>query len=269
MIRKLTEADRQSLLDFVSKEASINLFIIGDVKNFGFDHPKQTLWAQFDDTGNYIGVLLKYRANFIPYYNTDKFPGDCYDISGFLEIMNLHQGEMMVSGKRIIIERFYQALDNFTIKYQYFCEILSLDDLVNSEDSTIEIKKAIPEDDERIFNLISNIEEFSQFANRIGNYAEKISDGSGRIYYVEEEGKMVTVTQTTAENQYSAMVVGVATLTQARGKGYMSACLTKMCKDLLSEKKSLCLFYDNPKAGSIYHRLGFKSIDKWAMMSRK
>ena len=39
--------------------------------------------------------------------------------------------------------------------------------------------------------------------------------------------------------------------------------------DLLKEGKSLCLFYDNPKAGSIYHRLGFENIDRWTMAVEK
>jgi hypothetical protein len=28
----------------------------------------------------------------------------------------------------------------------------------------------------------------------------------------------------------------------------------------------LCLFYDNPLAGAIYHRLGFETIGRWGMM---
>lgn len=77
---------------------------------------------------------------------------------------------------------------------------------------------------------------------------------------------MCTVAQTTAENSKSAMVVGVATRKDCRGKGLMSQCLSKLCRDVLAEGKSLCLFYDNPKAGRVYHKLGFVSIDKWAML---
>ena len=42
------------------------------------------------------------------------------------------------------------------------------------------------------------------------------------------------------------------------------ACVQKICEELLSEGKGLCLFYDNPKAGSVYRKLGFKEIGQWS-----
>jgi predicted GNAT family acetyltransferase len=41
--------------------------------------------------------------------------------------------------------------------------------------------------------------------------------------------------------------------------------MNALCLDVLAEGKTLCLFYDNPKAGSIYKRLGFKDIGFWSM----
>lgn len=64
-----------------------------------------------------------------------------------------------------------------------------------------------------------------------------------------------------------AMVVGVATAKSYRKQGRVSRCLTTLCSDVMAEGKSLCLFYDNPEAGKIYHRLGFKTIDNWVMVT--
>lgn len=41
--------------------------------------------------------------------------------------------------------------------------------------------------------------------------------------------------------------------------------MEKLMADVLEEGKSLCLFYDNPEAGRIYKRLGFKDIGRWTM----
>jgi hypothetical protein len=49
----------------------------------------------------------------------------------------------------------------------------------------------------------------------------------------------------------------------------MSVCLSSLCRDLLGEGKTLCLFYDNPRAGSVYHRLGFETIDQWLMLIKR
>ena len=82
----------------------------------------------------------------------------------------------------------------------------------------------------------------------------------------DERGEMTSVAQTTAQNSKSAMIVGLASAKKHRNRGLMSVCLSKLCSDVLAEGKTLCLFYDNPKAGSVYHKLGFESIDKWVMI---
>ncbi len=49
----------------------------------------------------------------------------------------------------------------------------------------------------------------------------------------------------------------------------MGKCLSKLCSDLLKRNKTLCLFYDNPKAGRVYRRIGFKEIGIWTMLVEK
>ena len=65
------------------------------------------------------------------------------------------------------------------------------------------------------------------------------------------------------------MVVSVATRKDYRRQGLMTQVLSKLCQDLLNEQKTLCLFYDNPEAGAVYHKLGFKTIGKWKMIVRQ
>ena len=81
-----------------------------------------------------------------------------------------------------------------------------------------------------------------------------------------EKKEIITVSQITAENSKSAMVVGVATRKDYREKGYMSKCLSKLCSDFIDKNKSLCLFYDNPKAGRVYKKIGFEEIGTWIML---
>lgn len=262
MIRKLTEQDRERTLNFLKKEAAINLFIIGDIEGFGFDSEIQELWGQFDEKAGLEGVLLRFNESYIPYFEKEDF-----DITGFKNMIENVEGKLMLSGKATVLKPFLTAEELKTAKSDYFCELKegsSLEPL----DSTV-IKIATEDDAERITELIEHISEFQGFGNTADRIAHKIKTKTGRVYYIEDEsGKMISVSQTTAENSMSAMVVGVATLPEHRGKGLMSKCLSKLCRDLLEEGKTLCLFYDNPKAGSVYHRLGFESIDHWRMLTR-
>ncbi len=261
MIRKLTEDDRAKVLGYLGGEPAINLFIIGDIEGFGFDTHFQELWADFNDRGDIDAVLLRFHESFIPYSQDEK-----YDWSQFkaqiLEAEASGQVHVAISGKKSVLDKFNDILPNHPRREMFFCELTRADALMLEPEH--EILTTGLEDAKRVYDLIEQIDEFESL-NDLEKIKQKLETKTGRIYYCAEAGKMVSVAQTTAENSMSAMVVGVATLEAYRGKGYVSACLSSLCKDVLEENKTLCLFYDNPKAGRIYHRLGFETLDKWVM----
>ena len=80
---------------------------------------------------------------------------------------------------------------------------------------------------------------------------------------------MVSTVATTAETTKKAMVVAVATHPDHRHHGYASRLMKRLMTVYLHDKgKSLCLFYNNPDAGKIYHQLGFNTIGTWDMFNR-
>ena len=87
---------------------------------------------------------------------------------------------------------------------------------------------------------------------------------------IEKDGVCVSTAATVADTTKSAMVVAVATDSKARKKGYASKVMVSLMDEYINKRnKSLCLFFDNPKAGKIYHRLGFTDMDMWVMLVRK
>lgn len=263
MIRKLTDKDREMVVEYLSDEPAINLFALGDIENYGFESEIQELWGQFVDGQELEGVLLRYKNNYIPYYKTDGV-----DQKAFKEIIfnGYKEGDIFLSGKASILKDFKDLLPGYSYKETYFCQLTEGSKLKPYDG--FDIKLADVSDAKRVYDLIETIDEFTGHVPP-ESYEVKIKDKSGRIYYIEnEDGLMETVVQTTAECVQAAMIVGVATIKQSRGRGLMSACLSKMCEELLSEGKSICLFYDNPKAGSVYHAQGFESIDQWVMMKK-
>lgn len=261
MVRKLTENDRKITMEFLSEEPSINLFIIGDIESFGFNEDFQEIWGSFDSANELEGVLLRFNENYIPYYKNKNF-----DICEFKKIISSNPEWKMISGKESIVSRFNDVIRNPNIKSMYFCELTNKDNLIKYDEKLI--SAATEKDAQRVYDLLADIDEFtSTDTNSVERIKRVLNTKTGRIYFVADEtNRLCTVTQTTAENSKSAMVVGVATRKDCRRKGFMSQCLSKLCDDVLSEGKTLCLFYDNPKAGKIYHKLGFVSIDKWMML---
>jgi predicted GNAT family acetyltransferase len=263
MIKKLEEKDRSIVLDFLSEEPSINLFAIGDIEIFGFEEDFQDIWGQFNGT-HLEGVLLRYNQNFIPYWKKESFnPQEFIKIIKTSSIKN-----RMISGKKSIIKYFEDIFNNYNKKETYFCELKKAENLV--EDAS-EVKTAQVSDKYRIPQFTNTIEEFRDSPDVTPEqFEKKIKTNSGRAYYIEnDKGKIISVAQSTAENSQSAMIVGVATRPGYRRKGLVSKCMSKLCKDYLNEGKTLCLFYDNPEAGNIYKKIGFKEIDKWTMIYEK
>ncbi|RKD34258.1 GNAT family N-acetyltransferase [Thermohalobacter berrensis] len=260
MIRLLNDNDYNLLMDYVKREKEINLFIIGDVENYGFNQDFQKVWGDFDDNGKLKGVLLKYRDSFVVYSRDD------YDLEGFYNIM-IKEDFKMLSGEKAIIERF-EKLHNFSKKREtYFSKLDSMDKLENKNQLFSKVERINEEDAEDIANLYDLIDEFTTEVS-VENLKKEIKEGFKRGYCIKDKGKIISVAQTTAENSSSAMIVGVCTHPDYRKKGYASACMNKLCRELLSEGKTLCLFYDNPNAGKIYKRLGFEDIGKWLMYNK-
>lgn len=259
MIRKLCEQDRELALQFLSEEPCMNLFLIGDIENFGFDCDFQEVWGQFADNGKLEGILLRYHNNFLPYYKDEQF-----DNEGFKRIIKYYKkGNVIISGKESIVKKYRYLFPYKKVKKMYFCEMRDDEQICPNNK---EIKIASVDDAERICKMIDTIDEFTN-ASSVNIIKQKIVDESGRVYYIEDDdGEVISVSQTTAENTKSAMVVGVATKKEHRRQGYMNECLSKLCEDVLAEGKMLCLFYDNPEAGSVYHKMGFKAIGKWMMI---
>lgn len=258
MIRKLNQLDKEKVLKYISKQPSINLFLIGDIEQFGFDKDFQELWGKFDEEDHLKGVLLRYNNNFIPYYeDMDE------DLEGFKEIIKSYDKNVMISGKEELVEQFKDVIGNYTERKTYFCELNDKSHLSNWDET---VKLAIPQDANRIYEILETIEEFT-IENDTEQIKDRLEDKSKRVYYIEnDENEIISISQTAAENSQSAMVVGVATRKGYREQGHMSKCLSRLCDDLLNEGKTLCLFYDNPKAGKVYHRIGFKEIGIWTML---
>lgn len=262
MIRKLNEEDRNIVLEYLYEEASINLFMIGDIEAFGFDKDFQELWGQFDSKNELEGVLLRFNENYIPYFKNDEF-----DIADFKAMILNAKEEKMISGKESVVDKFRDTLPNGKARVTYFCELIDNKKLSTENEN---IKIADINDSERIYDFIECIEEFNAAGNSIERISHKIETKTGRIYYIEnDKGEIISVSQTTAENSKSAMVVAVATKQEYRGLGYVTRGLSKLCSDVLNEGKTLCLFYDNPKAGTVYHKLGFHMIDNWMMITEE
>ncbi|MGG3674086.1 GNAT family N-acetyltransferase [Bacillus nitratireducens] len=259
MMRKLTKKDHEQVFSFLKEEAALNLFIIGDIEAFGYETAFQELWGAFEENGTLISILLRFHDTFIP-YSKDEFV-----VTDYEALLSAYK-PLKLSGKSTIVERFETApsVQLGTKNEMYFCECLD-DNNLPSTPVQETIKHATLDDVERIMKLRSNIAEFPTANESEKILRQALETNTGRTYYIEKDGAIIASASTSAENSLSAMVVGVCTHPNHRGNGYASLILQKMIQDFTKEGRTLCLFYNNPAAGRIYKRLGFKDIGMWTM----
>lgn len=259
MLRKLVEMDRDQVMAFVKDKPAENLFIIGDIEAYGFEEDFQEAWGDFEEHEKLRAVLLRYRENYIVYA-----PGS-FDARSIASVIDQDdRPNKMISGITTIVEEVMKHLSKEPRKKRelFYAKCETLQPLPTP---SITIKKGTVHDVPGIVELYDQIPEFDTRDDQGAGLKKNMENGVGRCYYVEEDGKMVSTAMTTAENSMSAMVVGVGTLAGYKKRGYASACMIKLCGELLNEGKYLCLFYDNPDAGTIYKKIGFEDIGKWAM----
>ncbi|WP_318036206.1 GNAT family N-acetyltransferase [Halobacillus amylolyticus] len=216
--------------------------------------------GDFHRDGQLKAVLLKYHNNYIAYAN------ESFDAKGFAAIINEDPEFMQLSGLQVITEKIlpYIKVGSLRTRSLYYAKCDGAEKLSIDVDIS-QVKLATTNDVQRIVHLQNQIPEFERDNTREDSIRKGMEQKSARVYFSEDNGTMISSASTTAENSMSAMVVGVCTHPNYKRKGYASTCMHKLCQDLLAEGKMLCLFYDNPEAGSIYKRLGFEDIGMWMM----
>ncbi|WNB90691.1 GNAT family N-acetyltransferase [Bacillus sp. NEB1478] len=258
MIVKTDQTWHEKVMEYLSTEPALNLFIIADIENFGYETDFQDIWADVDDEGNIQGILLRYLGNYLPYAK------GVINAEAFSTIINSDTEYEMLSGKKDITEQFYNYVNFERTKETYFAELKD-DRFLNRATNRESIQIAKLSDVDKLMQLKSMIKEFHIRQTARQSLEQSITTKTGRTYFIEEGDKVVSCASTTAENSLSAMIVGVCSHPEKRKKGLATICMNALCLDVLAEGKTLCLFYDNPKAGSIYKRLGFKDIGLWSM----
>lgn len=262
-----TEADRARILAYIEHEPEMNLFFYGDIENYGVESPQVNVFAFLNETGGWDSLLLRYFDFYILYSQTPEYSPA--PVAEFLRQRTVD----CVSGKTNLLEMLAPFFPQWHIQPTYMsrCNRLAAQPPVLPPDARLQ--KLGPAQLQDRMELLLCIQEFSasygtpEAAQKdMERNLEAMEKGS-LFYGVYQAGRLVACASTSADNSQSAMVVGVATHPDFRGRGYASAAVTALCEaSFEAGRRFLCLFYDNPTAGRIYRRLGFEELGGYGML---
>ncbi|CAM3429192.1 GNAT family N-acetyltransferase [Erysipelothrix anatis] len=256
-MKKLNQDNEAELRAFLAVEPHYNLFLIGDLDAFGFDDAIQTYYGDYKD-GELVGVIFRFRDDSIHIYATE------VQDSLIAKIDTLYKG---LPFKRIMVTQpTMDLLGNHILPYiqeprpttmsVYTPNDLDVDThLVQKLDSTYAAQIA----------HIETLAFASEESRDVDRIRTGIESGERVVYGFIEDGNVVTVASYVAQTEFSAMIVGVATLDSARNKGYATQVVKKLSDDLYAKGKQGVLFYDNPNAARIYEKMGYAPLTRYYM----
>ncbi len=264
-MRILQEEDREEILCYVKREPEMNLFLIGDLENFGVNNETVNFYLH-EERDRWDFLILRFHQFFILYSQYED-----YNVEEAVRFLK-GQAPDCISGKTVLLEKLAPAFPQWKLDSTYMSRCNSQGDDAPLPEG-LEIRRLEKQDVAEAVDLLSDIEEFSKTYKKtereeqIRRMEEEMALGSKAAVGGFLKGRMVSTASTSAENSESAMIVGVATDKDFRGKGYASAVVSALCRDCFGRgKKYLCLFYDNPVAGRIYNRIGFQELGEYGML---
>lgn len=256
MIVQATEKDRERILKYVNDKPCENLFISGDITQYGFDNDFQTVWI--DENNEQIkGVYLLFKKNLCIYmHNLD---GNFKELTKLIESHEI----LVINALRPLAEKLFPYVPNYKLRHTNIAVCNSKDKLVNLN----LVEKAKEEDIEQLTKL--RMLCFPENSNKTfeSQYESvKMVLNDFGIYMIKEKDRIVSMAYSNSQSNAAGMICSVCTCPDSRNKGYGTQVVSAVVDDLLSKGKIACLFFDNPAAASIYHKLGFEDINQYTMM---
>ena len=261
MYRLAKKEDASRILIYLEQDLKNCLYSYIDLKKFGIENPNLTVY--FDESDSICCTALKY------YEGLQLFDADGkMDVEATAELikgLNSH----IVSSTVDVIEKLYPLLkDTYEMEQGYVTEMLSMRLCEISE----EVRPAELSEYDEIARLICSDEgvgghyELEELKNQL---LTRLGEGMGRNYIIKRDGEIIHHAATYAELDNLAVISGVITREDWRGKGVGTLAVRKLCHDLLQEGKKPCLFYYTKQAEGFYKKIGFEEGTGWAKLVLK
>ena len=258
MYVKAKEQDVQKLLEYFEQDLKNCLYSYIDLKKFGITNPNLTVY--FDEAESICCTALKYYEGLQLFDSEGKM--DAESTAELIRTLNSH----IVSSTVDVIEKLYPLLkEHYEMEQGYVTEMLSMPECEISK----EVRPAELSEYDEIAKLICSDEGVG------GHYVPeelkeqlltRLDEGMGRNYILKRDGEIIHHAATYAELDNLAVISGVITREDWRGKGVGTLAVRKLCDDLIKEGKKPCLFYYTKQAEGFYRKIGFEEGTGWAKL---
>jgi predicted GNAT family acetyltransferase len=265
MIRILKESDREALLTFLDREHEGNLIMIYDIHNYGIDNLGQLFQGDYygffqDDELAGAACLYNFGSMF-QYCPTEesrrRLTAYIADRGGKPRYVHIRSDW----AQAVLDELEGRGMKPSKLEEQEYLSLSGED--FKPRDSHL-ARTAAPQDLPTILQLhrAFQMEYFGTYTDaedEMGKMAEaRMMEGG--ITVAEHGGEVVAKSEVLVRTDRMALIGGVYTQPEYRGRGYSFATMSLLCERILKSLEGACLNVakGNPPALSVYKGLGFK-----------
>ncbi|QFT89515.1 Acetyltransferase (GNAT) family protein [Bacillus sp. THAF10] len=261
-VRRLSLEHHPSVIELFGKDEKNYQFVLNDLLVSQYAATNVQVFGSFQNN-KLTAILFQNEGNLFFYENTNQSV-ECF--TPFIKQVTYHK----ISGPSRMVEKLVPYLNITHDSSSYMGAVHQIK--ASRRYPELRMKRVKTEDELGMqYNLFSLTEEFKGSLPKdkqayIDCEKIKIVETSNRNYYVAIDGKMVACAATVKETETSAIIIGVFTDPEFRGKGYGTEVLIALFDQLLIEGKVPYLFYSNPAARSVYKNLGMDEVCEWRVL---
>ncbi|MBK5093651.1 MAG: GNAT family N-acetyltransferase [Actinobacteria bacterium] len=267
---RLDSRDRDEVMSFLSGHPGLNLIMLNNIQMFGMDGGESPFHGDYfgrrDESGLMaVGAFFNLGSLFLYSVSDDAIEGMSDYVLGLGRVPSFINSR--VSFVRKLLEGFRGKLG------VTFNSILT-DQMVlkGSIPEGIDTECARPSRESDLDILVrmqTRLEE--ELFGRVSMDARSLREllswqvRSGTASVAEHDGEVVSKAEATVTEGTGANVGGVYTEPDFRGRGFATACVGDLCRQLLEQVDLVAISVEreNPASLRLYQKIGFKKIDDW------
>jgi predicted GNAT family acetyltransferase len=272
MIRLLRESDRETAIDFLDREHESNLIMIFDIQHYGIENRGQLFQGDYygayrDDELAGVACLYNFGSMFLysPVEESRRqLTVHIAERGGKPRYVHLRSDW----AQTVLDELERQGMTPTRLEEQEYL-VLSGEDFKPRHREGARFAK--PEDLPTILQLhrafqIEYFGTYTEAEDEMGRMAESRILESG-VTVKEHQGKVVSKSEVLVRTGRMALIGGVYTLPEYRGRGFSFASMSLLCEGILESLEKACLNVakGNPPALSVYKGLGFRRTNDYTM----
>ncbi len=248
------------LFEYIGNDYGKCLYMYIDLKKYGLKFDSFKIWVQYTLDENISCLISEYHGGFQVFSKSNDF--DAKEIANFIK----EKTPTGISGMKKTIDKIHQYLPDFKQEIGSVAKLIELKYPPNINaysvpiDELSEVAKVVSEDE--------NVGKPYGYQSLFEQFCERKKDKFGRNFILRdsETNNIICHAATYAELPELAIISGVLTTPEYRGKGFSKETLAALCEELISEQKEIFSYFYILPAEKMHYGVGFEKIGDWSKL---